>query len=142
MSQIMFRIASPQITSEIVDGEIMIINLKNGNYFNLNGSCLEIWTQLQEGASPDRMLALLSRSYQADSALLKSELEKLLGELEREELIAASPGEDSAKLPEDDQTSRPFIPPILSKFSDMQELLLLDPIHDVDDAGWPQAKIN
>jgi hypothetical protein len=27
---------------------------------------------------------------------------------------------------------------LLNKYSDMQELLLLDPIHDVDDAGWPK----
>ena len=25
----------------------------------------------------------------------------------------------------------------IAVFSDMQELFLVDPIHDVDDAGWP-----
>ena len=27
--------------------------------------------------------------------------------------------------------------PIIEKFTDMQELLLLDPIHEVDEKGWP-----
>ena len=31
-----------------------------------------------------------------------------------------------------------FEAPVLSKYTDMQELLLLDPIHDVDDMGWPK----
>jgi hypothetical protein len=32
---------------------------------------------------------------------------------------------------------RPYSPPKLSAYTDMQELLLLDPVHEVDDAGWP-----
>jgi hypothetical protein len=30
--------------------------------------------------------------------------------------------------------------PVLEKYTDMQELLLLDPIHDVEEAGWPKAR--
>jgi hypothetical protein len=26
---------------------------------------------------------------------------------------------------------------VLHKFTDMQDLLLVDPVHDVGDAGWP-----
>ena len=28
----------------------------------------------------------------------------------------------------------------LEEFSDMQDMLLLDPVHDVDELGWPIAK--
>ena len=31
----------------------------------------------------------------------------------------------------------PWSPPSIAVFSDMQDLFLLDPIHDVDEAGWP-----
>ena len=33
-----------------------------------------------------------------------------------------------------------FQTPTLNADSDMEDLLLLDPIHDVDEKGWPQAK--
>ena len=33
-----------------------------------------------------------------------------------------------------------FEAPILHKYTDMQDLLLLDPIHEVDEAGWPSVK--
>jgi hypothetical protein len=33
-----------------------------------------------------------------------------------------------------------FSPPVLQKFSDMQELLLVDPIHEVKAEGWPLTK--
>ena len=29
--------------------------------------------------------------------------------------------------------------PRLDKYTDMQELLLLDPIHEVDERGWPNS---
>jgi hypothetical protein len=33
-----------------------------------------------------------------------------------------------------------YISPVIETFSDMQEILLLDPVHDVDKAGWPISK--
>lgn len=138
----LFKISSPQITSEVVDGEVMIINLQNGQYFNINGSSLEIWAALQEGASREAILAGLSQRYSADAPALAASLDQLLEELQKDELIAVSEG-SSAELPVATEAAKAsFIAPILSKFSDMQELLLLDPIHDVDDAGWPRAKAN
>jgi hypothetical protein len=32
-----------------------------------------------------------------------------------------------------------FTPPLLESFTDMQHFLMLDPIHEVHDAGWPHA---
>jgi hypothetical protein len=34
----------------------------------------------------------------------------------------------------------PFAQPVLNKFTDVEDLLMLDPIHDVDAAGWPQKR--
>jgi len=31
----------------------------------------------------------------------------------------------------------PFVKPILQKYTDMADLLLLDPIHEVGEQGWP-----
>ena len=35
---------------------------------------------------------------------------------------------------------RAFCEPRVETFSDLQDLFLVDPIHDVDEAGWPHAK--
>ena len=32
-----------------------------------------------------------------------------------------------------------YTAPKLATYSDLQDLLLLDPIHDVDETGWPAA---
>jgi hypothetical protein len=35
--------------------------------------------------------------------------------------------------------ARDYKIPVLNKYTDMQELLLLDPIHDVNAQGWPES---
>jgi hypothetical protein len=35
-----------------------------------------------------------------------------------------------------------FEPPVLEKFTDMQDLILLDPVHEVDERGWPHVPRN
>ena len=35
----------------------------------------------------------------------------------------------------------PYVPPVLEKFTDMQDLILLDPVHEVSERGWPHAAI-
>ena len=48
------------------------------------------------------------------------------------------PTPDIKDIPE--TGSIPFDAPILKRYTDQQELLLLDPIHEVDDIGWPREK--
>ena len=45
------------------------------------------------------------------------------------------------ELPGGPPASKPdFQEPALQKYTDMEDLLLLDPIHEVDDTGWPNPK--
>jgi hypothetical protein len=64
-----------------------------------------------------------------------------VAQLEQEGLVEASrspadPVPVSA-LPRLIEQKRPFVAPTLKKYSEIEDLLLLDPIHDVDDSGWP-----
>ena len=47
-------------------------------------------------------------------------------------MIALPAGEDEVPL-----SPMAFEKPVIEKFSDMQEMLLLDPIHEVSEMGWP-----
>ena len=33
----------------------------------------------------------------------------------------------------------PFVAPSFTTFTDMQDIILLDPVHEVDTRGWPHA---
>jgi hypothetical protein len=139
-----FRVNSPGVTHEVVDDEAVIINLETGNYYSLELVGAEIWTMLAAHLSIRAIIDHLARRYAGDRAHMELAVHGLVGELHREQLITAA---DSETAPEPVSQSpgeglRPFRVPVLQKFTDMQALLLLDPIHEVDERGWPYRKLN
>ncbi len=47
---------------------------------------------------------------------------------------------DGAAAVTADGVTRAYTVPALTRYDDLDDLLLLDPIHEVDDAGWPIAR--
>lgn len=146
MSDKRFRVNSPAVTHETIDGEAVIINLDSGNYYSLVDVGSFIWGLINSGNSASEVLNRISEIYQGDAADIGQGVQELLAQLQQENLIVPL---ESANSPDRSQMSQehtsenshqklPFTQPLLQKYSDMQELLLLDPIHDVDETGWPK----
>ena len=134
------------VTHEIIDGEAVIINLDTGNYYSLVEAGSLIWSLVDKGASTSDVQNLVQQTYQGDAADIDRGVQELLDQLQQDNLIVpvdVAPAVDLTELqqilPASNGHAKPsFNPPLLNKYSDMQELLLLDPIHDVDEAGWPK----
>ncbi len=145
MSNQRFRINTPTVTHETIDGEAVIINLDSGNYYSLVEAGSLIWALVERGASASEVQDLLQQTYQGAAPDIDQGVEELLAQLQQEDLIVAvddgptaNPAELHQVLSSNNGHEKPlFNAPSLNKYSDMQELLLLDPIHDVDEAGWP-----
>lgn len=140
-----FKVNTPTVTHEIIDGEAVIINLDSGNYYSLVETGSLIWSLLERGASASEVQDLLQQGYQGNATDIDRGVQELLAQLQQENLIVpvdAAPVVELTDLqqilPANGHEKPAFNPPQLNKYSDMQELLLLDPIHDVDDAGWPK----
>jgi hypothetical protein len=141
-----FRVNTPTVTHETIDGEAVIINLDSGNYYSLVEAGSVIWALVDRGASASEVRNLVQQTYQGNATDIDRGVQELLAQLQQENLITpvdAAPAVDLADLnqflPCGNGHEKPlFNAPSLNKYSDMQELLLLDPIHDVDDAGWPK----
>lgn len=139
-----FRVNTPTVTHETIDGEAVIINLDTGNYYSLVEAGSFIWSLLDKGASAGEVQNVVLQTYQADAHDVDRGVHELLAQLQQENLIVPANGAaeavDLAQVAAvgNGHTKPSFNPPSLNKYSDMQELLLLDPIHDVDDAGWPK----
>ena len=141
-----YKVASPQITSEIIEGEVMIINLENGRYYNMEAVGAEVWQAVVEGNSLQNILNRIQSRFEGEEKTIRISVETFLKEMQEEGLISfeeISEGTTNpSKITNLSQIKSPFSTPVLNKFTDMQELLLLDPIHEVDEAGWPRAKQN
>ena len=144
MSNQRFRVNTPTVTHETIDGEAVIINLDSGNYYSLVEVGSFIWGLVEKGASASDVQNLVLQTYQGNTQDIDRGVKELLAQLQQENLIV--PVEEtgaafdlSQAVPSNNGHEKPaFTTPMLHTYSDMQELLLLDPIHDVDDAGWPK----
>ena len=143
MTNQQFRVNTPTVTHETIDGEAVIINLDTGNYYSLVDAGSFIWSLVDKGASASEIQNQIVQTYQGDAQDIDRGVHELLAQLQQENLIVPVDGAaealDPAQVAPANNHEKPsFNPPSLNKYSDMQELLLLDPIHDVDDAGWPK----
>jgi hypothetical protein len=138
--QKIFQIA-PQVLRELIDGEVVIINMQSGSYYSLMDTGAIVWEMLEQSWGRSDMLDRLVAQYDADADTLAQSLDQLLEQLHNESLIlVAEATKTSIKTEDLPQQKQPFTPPTFYKYDDMQELLLVDPIHDVDPAGWPNLQ--
>lgn len=138
----LYAVNTGQVISEIIDGEAVMINLTTGNYYSLNESGAAAWTAIEAGASVGDLVELLSARYEGDRAEIQSAVKRLIDELTREELIVGTEGEGSPPSLVPVAKPVPFQPPTLEKHTDMQDLILLDPVHEVGEQGWPHVKVD
>lgn len=138
-----YSVRTPQISHETIDGETVIINLDNGNYYSIDGVGADIWNLLSKGADEKCIINILEKNFEIDSNDFRAKLDSLISEFLDEGLIKKSDG-NKTFIDEDVELislNNDFEDPVLHKYTDMQDLLLLDPIHEVDDdTGWPTPK--
>jgi hypothetical protein len=133
-----------QVIHETVGGETMIVRLDNGNYYSLNSTGGQVWAFIERGATRSQIAEEFAGMYGLEKKIAEEQIELFLDSLIKEGLIfqnGASPDAATAYKPDGSKRlTNSFELPLLNKYSDMQELLILDPIHDVSDAGWPNPK--
>jgi hypothetical protein len=139
-----FKPRSSDVVSEVIDGEAVIMDLRNGHYFSARQEAAPVWQAIVSGQSDAEILHRLCRDFDADLVYLRAELDGYIETLLRHALIVLDvagqeiAGETPDTIP---RGQRPFPPLVLEAFQDMEELLLLDPIHEVEEeAGWPVRK--
>ncbi len=129
----------PKTASELFDGELVIADYGSGLYYALSPSATLVWQALGAGLGEGEVVTWLAAHAALPRDELAAQVHGVVKRLLDEGLllpIDAPAGAGTAALPA--LPPAPFAPPQIERFSDLQELMLLDPVHDVADAGWPQ----
>ena len=137
-----YRVNSPQVISETVGGETIIVNLARGHYFSLQGTAVEVWQGLERGEAAETIVLELEQRYEAADGEIDAAVKKLLEDFLAAELVVAEGNGTvtvAAASSQDVGERVPFVPPSFTTFTDMQDIILLDPVHEVDTRGWPHA---
>ena len=141
-----YRANSPDVLHETIEGEVVLVNMKSGAYYSIDRVGARIWALLTEGTSANRIVDTLAATYEGDRDMIANGVEQLLDQFREEGLVVPdrqirTDDRPQESAPVGEQEGRTvFAVPVLHKYTDMQELLLLDPIHEVDETGWPKAK--
>jgi len=140
------RVNTPGVIGESIDGEVVVINLDSGIYYSIEKVGADLWEMLENGCNLEEMIETVAGSYTGEPSHISGAISDFVAELHAEQLIV--PQADINRTPAQTPPAGSgtshgeFEPPLLNKYEDMQDLLLLDPIHEVDNAGWPTPKLS
>ncbi len=149
MAESRYRTSGPAVVSDTVDNETIIVDLDSGTYYDLNHVGAAIWGLLVRGSTAAEVSADLVSRFGAEPQVAQRDVDGLLALLLEEGLLVALDGAEppAAPVPHsgnpangDVSPGLPYEAPVVNRHSDMQELLLLDPVHEVDETGWPSRR--
>jgi len=140
----LYCIDSAAVVSDIIDGEVVMLHRRSGDYFSTEGVGCLIWQWLAVPRDRGQILDLAGARFAADPQEIEAAVDSFLAELVVHQLVRTTePGVAPAAAPADPPADpgTAFVRPVLNVYSDIRTLLLLDPIHDVAPAaGWPAPK--
>lgn len=138
-----YKVNTSKIVFEKFDDETVLINLESGNYYGLMGVSKTIFELIEAGADKQKIITFLSESYKIEYAKIEEEIIEFIDLLISEEIVFLTK-EHSSMFNQNNNSINSFVgvyeKPTLEIYSDMQDLILLDPIHDVSSKGWPNVK--
>ena len=145
MVNVQYSINRDKVIFEKFDYEIILINLENGNYFSIRQVAQIIWELIEKGLDRSSVISTIAKIYSTTFDKIEDDLTEYFEELLKESLIDLTEStnkifDSNVKYETIEKHNKPYSKPVLEIYSDMQDLILLDPIHEVDDTGWPNIK--
>jgi hypothetical protein len=133
-----FRMNAPRVVDETIDGETLIMDMVNGSYFSCVGSSSVAWNALRAGSTIAETAQVLGATYGVDVTDAERDLDPFLAALLDDGLLVVHDAPAPTLAAADPTTPLgDYQAPQVEKYTDLADLILLDPVHDVTEAGWP-----
>jgi hypothetical protein len=128
------EVAHPECADEVLADEVVVLNVETGIYFSMRGLAAALWRDLAAGHRVEEL------AHHADEQGYGAQrVTEFVSELIRRGLMRPSSHPPAAGV----LSSAALLQAgsaelIFEVYEDMQDLILSDPIHDVDESmGWP-----
>ena len=82
-----YAIDTEKVSWRVIGDELLVLNLDNGNYYDLNEVAGQVWNGIIEKKSLGEIFETLKKEYRVDEKRLESDLKKIVAELQKEKLI-------------------------------------------------------
>jgi Coenzyme PQQ synthesis protein D (PqqD) len=88
---------SPDVISQEVSGETVILDLNSENYFGLDEVGTRIWQLVEETGNLQQVYDRMLAEYEVDEEQLLEDMGKLILEIEKIGLVSLQPGSTHAR---------------------------------------------
>ncbi len=75
------------LSTQQIDGELVILDKDNGQIHQLNSVASLIWQQIEAGLEPGAIVKKLTKLYDIDATLAKTDLDKVLSQFKDLKLL-------------------------------------------------------
>ncbi len=133
-----YRILRPRIVYEVLNNEVIAIDFDTGTYFVLPHAAKQVWLLIEKQISVEQIAQLMADHYQRGYSQVLLDIEPFIEQLLCNGLIELSDSQGSAEGVQIDSQGWQYDAPKLMTYTDVQDLLLLDPIHEIAEVGWPE----
>jgi hypothetical protein len=135
-----YRFNRDTFAFECFDEEVVVLDLVEGVYYAFGGAAVVAWPYIIAQHPEPVIASTLAKSYGVRLDELTRDLTKFVERLVSEKILLTAP-EDISELDHSRLDSLgEYQGFIFERHAEMEDLLTLDPIHDVDPKkGWPNT---
>ena len=118
-----------EVTSKVMDGEAIMINLANGIYYSMDKVGGKIWECIEREQSLEEIIQTIVASHDVSQEQARKDIDVLASQLLEENLIVLKENGESTNSNggENSPNRLPYETPVLNIYRDMGDLLALDP---------------
>ena len=137
----MFLFNESKVFEDYADAQYVILNYVTGEYYSFDKSSSSVLLALTSGCSCDAVVQALVQRYGQDCGA-KEKVDSLIDALTEQEIVLPGGGMEGDALSFVNDMEADTLPELgFERYTDVADLLLMDPIHEVDEAiGWPVPK--
>ena len=136
----MYKLNEEKMFFDIADGQAVVINFTTGMYYGTSTLGSAVLEKLVKKADPEKVLAALKGADGCPEDM-EANLNQFIKELLEKEILVPANDSDLGDIRLDQSAFAEGFKLTLDEFAEVQDLLLADPIHDVDvEEGWPIIK--
>lgn len=134
-----FVTPSQEVVSEVIDGEAVIMDLRSGRYYTTDGVGAQVWVGATAGMPLSDIMTSCRTHFSAQQSAPDSsdhDIDVFLQLFVTAGLLVPAHGPAPSDSPVLNWPAQ-YSPPTVQCFDDLADMIAMDPVHDVGDAGWP-----
>ena len=136
----MYKLNEEKMFYDYADGQAVVINYQTGMYYGMGLLASAILDRIIAGKNVDEIITAVKTLPQCPPDIAER-VHSFVKELQEKEIIVDGPAASGGAEPLANEVAEDGFDLKLDMFAEMADLLLADPVHDVDlQAGWPKLK--